>query len=79
MATSTATKRKLVLKMSVSLDGFVGGPDGGLTGYSGQWRAADSGLIGSAGNRGIRFQAKVTRMEPAIRGQAVRIASQSTN
>jgi len=28
MATSTATKRKLVLKMSVSLDGFVGGPNG---------------------------------------------------
>ena len=28
MATSTATKRKLVLKMSVSLDGFVTGPNG---------------------------------------------------
>ena len=28
MATSTGTKRKLVLKMSVSLDGFVGGPNG---------------------------------------------------
>jgi hypothetical protein len=28
MAISTATKRKLVLKMSVSLDGFVGGPNG---------------------------------------------------
>jgi dihydrofolate reductase len=28
MAGSTATKRKLVLKMSVSLDGFVAGPDG---------------------------------------------------
>jgi len=28
MATATATKRKLVLKMSVSLDGFVGGPNG---------------------------------------------------
>lgn len=28
MATSTATKRKLVLKMSVSLDGFVAGPNG---------------------------------------------------
>jgi len=28
MATSTATKRKLVLKMSVSVDGFVGGPNG---------------------------------------------------
>jgi dihydrofolate reductase len=28
MVTSTATKRKLVLKMSVSLDGFVGGPNG---------------------------------------------------
>ncbi len=28
MATATATKRKLVLKMSVSLDGFVAGPNG---------------------------------------------------
>jgi dihydrofolate reductase len=28
MATSTATKRKLVLKMSISLDGFVAGPNG---------------------------------------------------
>lgn len=28
MATSMATKRKLVLKMSVSLDGFVAGPNG---------------------------------------------------
>jgi dihydrofolate reductase len=28
MATSAATRRKLVLKMSVSLDGFVGGPNG---------------------------------------------------
>jgi dihydrofolate reductase len=28
MATPTATKRKLVLKMSVSLDGFVAGPNG---------------------------------------------------
>jgi len=28
MAGSTATKRKLVLKMSVSLDGFVAGPNG---------------------------------------------------
>lgn len=28
MASSTATKRKLVLKMSVSLDGFVAGPNG---------------------------------------------------
>jgi dihydrofolate reductase len=28
MATATATKRKLVLKMSVSLDGFVCGPNG---------------------------------------------------
>jgi dihydrofolate reductase len=28
MATATSTKRKLVLKMSVSLDGFVGGPNG---------------------------------------------------
>lgn len=28
MATPMATKRKLVLKMSVSLDGFVAGPDG---------------------------------------------------
>jgi dihydrofolate reductase len=28
MANSTATKRRLVLKMSVSLDGFVGGPNG---------------------------------------------------
>jgi hypothetical protein len=28
MANPTATKRKLVLKMSVSLDGFVGGPNG---------------------------------------------------
>lgn len=28
MATSTAAKRKLVLKMSVSLDGFVAGPNG---------------------------------------------------
>jgi dihydrofolate reductase len=28
MATSAATKRKLVLKMSVSLDGFVAGPNG---------------------------------------------------
>jgi dihydrofolate reductase len=28
VATSTATKRKLVLKMSVSLDGFVAGPNG---------------------------------------------------
>ena len=28
MANSTATNRKLVLKMSVSLDGFVGGPNG---------------------------------------------------
>ena len=28
MASSTATKRKLVLKMSVSLDGFVCGPNG---------------------------------------------------
>ena len=28
MATATATNRKLVLKMSVSLDGFVGGPNG---------------------------------------------------
>ena len=28
MATATATRRKLVLKMSVSLDGFVGGPNG---------------------------------------------------
>ena len=28
MANSTATKRKLVLKMSVSLDGFVAGPNG---------------------------------------------------
>jgi hypothetical protein len=27
MANSTATKRKLMLKMSVSLDGFVGGPN----------------------------------------------------
>jgi dihydrofolate reductase len=30
MATATAAKRKLVLKMSVSLDGFVGGPNGEL-------------------------------------------------
>lgn len=30
MASSTATKRKLVLKMSVSLDGFVSGPNGEL-------------------------------------------------
>jgi dihydrofolate reductase len=30
VATATATKRKLVLKMSVSLDGFVGGPNGEL-------------------------------------------------
>ncbi|RDS79644.1 dihydrofolate reductase [Dyella monticola] len=30
MATATATKRKLVLKMSVSLDGFVAGPNGEL-------------------------------------------------
>jgi dihydrofolate reductase len=30
VATATATKRKLVLKMSVSLDGFVGGPKGEL-------------------------------------------------
>lgn len=30
MATSTATKRKLVLKMSVSIDGFVAGPNGEL-------------------------------------------------
>jgi len=28
MATATATKRKLVLKMSISLDGFVAGPNG---------------------------------------------------
>ena len=28
MATPTTTKRKLVLKMSVSLDGFVAGPHG---------------------------------------------------
>ena len=28
MATATATKRKLVLKMSVSVDGFVAGPNG---------------------------------------------------
>ncbi len=28
MATATATRRKLVLKMSVSLDGFVAGPNG---------------------------------------------------
>ena len=28
MATPTTTKRKLVLKMSVSLDGFVAGPRG---------------------------------------------------
>lgn len=28
MASSTATRRKLVLKMSVSLDGFVAGPNG---------------------------------------------------
>ena len=28
MATATATNTKLVLKMSVSLDGFVGGPNG---------------------------------------------------
>jgi len=28
MATATATKRKLVLKMSVSLDGFLAGPNG---------------------------------------------------
>jgi dihydrofolate reductase len=28
MVTTTATNRKLVLKMSVSLDGFVGGPNG---------------------------------------------------
>jgi dihydrofolate reductase len=28
MATATGTRRKLVLKMSVSLDGFVGGPNG---------------------------------------------------
>lgn len=28
MASSTATKRKLVLRMSVSLDGFVAGPNG---------------------------------------------------
>jgi dihydrofolate reductase len=28
MTIATATKRKLVLKMSVSLDGFVGGPNG---------------------------------------------------
>ena len=28
MATAAATNRKLVLKMSVSLDGFVCGPDG---------------------------------------------------
>ena len=28
MATATTTKRKLVLKMSVSLDGFVAGPNG---------------------------------------------------
>jgi hypothetical protein len=27
MATATATRRKLVLKMSVSLDGFVAGPN----------------------------------------------------
>lgn len=30
MASSTATKRKLVLKMSVSMDGFVAGPNGEL-------------------------------------------------
>jgi dihydrofolate reductase len=30
MASSTATKRKLVLKMSISLDGFVAGPNGEL-------------------------------------------------
>jgi hypothetical protein len=30
MATATAVKRKLVLKMSVSLDGFVCGPNGEL-------------------------------------------------
>jgi dihydrofolate reductase len=30
MATATATKRKLVLKMSVSVDGFVAGPNGEL-------------------------------------------------
>ncbi|WP_188796555.1 dihydrofolate reductase family protein [Dyella nitratireducens] len=30
MTTSTATKRKLVLKMSISLDGFVAGPNGEL-------------------------------------------------
>jgi dihydrofolate reductase len=28
LATAMATKRKLVLKMSISLDGFVGGPNG---------------------------------------------------
>jgi hypothetical protein len=30
MASATPTKRKLVLKMSVSLDGFVCGPNGEL-------------------------------------------------
>ncbi|WP_322011945.1 hypothetical protein [Paraburkholderia sp. J12] len=30
MSTSTAAKRTLVLKMSVSLNGFVGGPNGEL-------------------------------------------------
>lgn len=30
MATATTTKRKLVLKMSISLDGFVAGPNGEL-------------------------------------------------
>jgi hypothetical protein len=35
MAAATATNT-LVLKMSVSLDGFVGGPNGEATGYFGQ-------------------------------------------
>src|SRR3984957_2466845 len=41
MASSTATERKLVLKMSVSLDGFVCGPNGELD-WIFRTRGADS-------------------------------------
>ena len=41
MASSTTTKRKLVLKMSVSLDGFVCGPNGELD-WIFRTRGADS-------------------------------------
>ena len=60
MVTSTTTKRKLVLKMSVSLDGFVSGPNGEIdwifrtsSDDSRQWvvntiRRAGAHMMGSA-------------------------------